>query len=185
MVILIAGGSPTGKTCLAQRLLEKYRFPYLSIDHLKMGLIRSGLCPLTPESPDEELTAYLWPVVREMVKTNIENSQNLIAEGCYIPFDYEKDFAPEYQKEIRYACLVFSEGYIQEHFEQVKAHASDIENRLDDSWFTKEMMLSENRQNLDACREHGLPYILVDNEYQVEEAMERLLAQNNTKGTEV
>lgn len=57
MVILIAGGSHTGKTCLAQRLLEKYRFPYLSIDHLKMGLIRSGLCPLTPESPDEELTA--------------------------------------------------------------------------------------------------------------------------------
>lgn len=30
------------KTALAQRLLEEYKYPYLSLDHLKMGLIRSG-----------------------------------------------------------------------------------------------------------------------------------------------
>ena len=41
MIILIAGASHTGKTALAQKLLEKYQYPYLSIDHLKMGLIRS------------------------------------------------------------------------------------------------------------------------------------------------
>ncbi len=41
MVILITGASHTGKTALAQKLLEKYKFPYLSIDHLKMGLIRN------------------------------------------------------------------------------------------------------------------------------------------------
>lgn len=88
MVLLLAGSTHTGKTFWAQRLMEQYRFPYLSIDHLKMGLIRAGLCPLTPESPDEELTAFLWPIVREMVKTCIENGQNLIVEGCYIPFDF-------------------------------------------------------------------------------------------------
>ena len=88
MVILIAGGSHTGKTLLAQRLLERYYYPYLSIDHLKMGLIRSGQTALTPED-DRELTAYLWPIVREMVKTAIENRQNLIVEGCYIPFDWK------------------------------------------------------------------------------------------------
>ncbi len=42
MIILIGGSSHTGKTLMAQKLLEKYKFPYLSIDHLKMGLIRSG-----------------------------------------------------------------------------------------------------------------------------------------------
>ena len=42
MVILITGASHTGKTLLAQRMLEKYKYPYLSIDHLKMGMIRSG-----------------------------------------------------------------------------------------------------------------------------------------------
>ena len=88
MVILIAGASHTGKTALAQKLLEKYRYPYLSIDHLKMGLIRSGQTELTPMSEDGELTTYLWPIVREMVKTAIENGQNLTVEGCYIPFDW-------------------------------------------------------------------------------------------------
>ena len=63
MIILITGASHTGKTVLAQKLLEKYKYPYLSIDHLKMGLIRSGRTDLTPLSEDDDLTEYLWPVV--------------------------------------------------------------------------------------------------------------------------
>ena len=86
MIILIGGATHTGKTAYAQKLLEKYKYPYLSIDHLKMGLIRSGQTDLTPMD-DDKLTDYLWPIVREMVKTAIENGQNLIVEGCYIPFD--------------------------------------------------------------------------------------------------
>ena len=78
MIILIAGASHVGKTALAQKLLEKYGYPYLSIDHLKMGLIRSGNTSLTPLSDDGELTAYLWPIVREMLKTAIESGQNMI-----------------------------------------------------------------------------------------------------------
>ena len=97
MIILITGASHTGKTVLAQKLLEKYQYPYLSIDHLKMGLIRSGNTELTPLSADDDLTAYLWPIVREIIKTAIENSQNLIIEGCYIPFEWKTDFDGEYQ----------------------------------------------------------------------------------------
>ena len=72
MIILITGASFTGKTRLAQQMLEEYKYPYLSIDHLKMGLIRSGKTAFTPED-DEALTDYLWPIVREMIKTAIEN----------------------------------------------------------------------------------------------------------------
>ena len=89
MIILITGATHTGKTLLAQKLLERYCYPYLSIDHLKMGLIRSDNTTLTP-ADDDALTAYLWPIVREMIKTAIENRQNLIVEGCYIPFDWRK-----------------------------------------------------------------------------------------------
>lgn len=92
MIILITGASHTGKTLLAQKLLEKYNYPYLSIDHLKMGMIRSGNTQLTPVSADTELTMFLWPIVREIIKTVIENRQNLIIEGCYIPFDWKKDW---------------------------------------------------------------------------------------------
>ena len=123
MVVLISGASHTGKTVLAQRLLEKYKMPYLSIDHLKMGLIRAGYTHLTPESSDAELTAYLWPVVREMIKTAIENKQNLIAEGCYIPFDLKKEFDAEYLKDIKSVCLVMSGDYIKNHFDDIKKYA--------------------------------------------------------------
>jgi adenylate kinase family enzyme len=98
VIILITGASHTGKTLLAQKLLEKYNYPYLSIDHLKMGMIRSGNTQLTPVSADTELTMFLWPIVREIIKTVIENRQNLIIEGCYIPFDWKKDFTDVFVK---------------------------------------------------------------------------------------
>ena len=72
MIIIITGASHTGKTVLAQKMLEKFNYPYLSIDHLKMGLIRSGNTDLTPCDDDKDLTEYLWPIVREIIKTAIE-----------------------------------------------------------------------------------------------------------------
>lgn len=168
MIILVAGASHTGKTALAQKLLEKYGYPYLSIDHLKMGLIRSGNTTLSASSPDSELTAYLWPIVREMIKTAVENRQNLIVEGCYIPVDWSRDFGEEYRKEIRCIRLVMSENYIRTHFDAIKAYANVIENRLDDSYCTMESVLSDNRRELAACQEHGVSFRFIDTGYDLD-----------------
>ena len=165
MIILICGASHVGKTAAAQKLLEKYKYPYLSIDHLKMGLIRSGMTNLTPESEDSELTEYLWPIVREMIKTAIENGQNLIVEGCYIPFDWQEGFEKEYLDNIRYFCLVMSEKYINERFPDIKKYASVIEKRLDDSYLTREGVVIDNKNMLEGCKKYDLPYILIDGEY--------------------
>lgn len=167
MIILITGASHTGKTALSQKLLEKYKYPYLSIDHLKMGLIRSGNTDLTPMSDDDELTAYLWPIVREMVKTAIENKQNLIVEGCYIPFDWKKDFEKEYLDNIRYCCLIMSERYIKEHFADIKKYASVIEERLDDEWCTLESVLEDNANMLRLAKEHNASYLYIDESYDI------------------
>ena len=167
MIILITGASHTGKTVLAQKLLEKYKFPYLSIDHLKMGLIRSKQTDLTPMSEDAELTKYLWPIVREMIKTAIENNQNLIVEGCYIPFDWEKDFENDYLKNIKYYCLVMSENYIKNHYKDIIKYARVIENRLNDEDYTMECAIKENGLILELAEKHNVHYILIDDEYSV------------------
>ena len=167
MILLITGASHVGKTALAQRLLEKYQYPYLSIDHLKMGLIRSGNTDLTPMSDDKELTAYLWPIVREMIKTAIENKQNMIVEGCYIPFDWQKDFDAEYLENIRYYCLVMSEEYIKNHFADIKAYANVIEARIDDDC-TIESVLADNAQFLTLAQKHNANYILIEDKYEID-----------------
>ena len=166
MIVLITGASHTGKTVLAQRLLEKYKYPYLSIDHLKMGLIRSGNTELTPMD-DKELTEYLWPIVREMIKTAIENKQNLIVEGCYIPFDWQKDFEQEYLEQIKYYCLVMSEDYIKNHFADIKNYANAIENRVDDEWCTMQSILADNTEVLALAKRHNSNYILIDDQYEI------------------
>ena len=168
MIILITGASHVGKTALAQKLMERYQYPYLSIDHLKMGLIRSGHTNLTPMSPDNELTAYLWPIVREIIKTAIENNQNLIVEGCYVPFDWQEGLSQEYLDHINYYCLVMSEHYIRNHFDDIVSFANVIETRLDDSDCTLENVLADNAYILSCAQQYGVNYILIDDVYEID-----------------
>ena len=165
MVVLVFGASHSGKTLLAQKILEKYSYPYLSIDHLKMGLIRSGKTDLTPED-DEKLTEYLWPIVREIVKTAIENNQNLTVEGCYVPFDWAKDFDAKYLENIKAYCLVMTENYIRNNSDDIIKHADAIEKRLCDS-VDMEELIWENRRNLSLC-EKGTNCVVIDKEYKVD-----------------
>lgn len=172
MIILIAGASHTGKTLLAQKMLEKYHYPYLSIDHLKMGLIRSGITGLTPED-DDALTEYLWPIVREIVKTAIENRQNLIVEGCYIPFCWRRDFDERYLPSIRFICLAMTGNYIENHFVEIIDHESEIEARFADTNSTKEVLKAENRRTVEGFESAGEQVLLIDSNY--EQAIERIL----------
>ena len=165
MVILVTGASHTGKTVLAQRMLEKNKYPYISIDHLKMGLIRSGNTDLTPMD-DDKLTDYLWPIVREMIKTAIENRQNMIVEGCYIPFDWRKDFDEEYLSEIRFICLALSEAYIDEHFDDITSHASDVENRMDDSDCSKDWLMECNHDFIEGFTKAGEEVTIIESDYE-------------------
>lgn len=167
MIVLIAGSSHSGKTLLSQKLLDKYKFPYISIDHLKMGLIRSGNTDLTPED-DDKLTDYLWPIVREIVKTAIENKQNLIIEGCYIPFNWKDSFDKDYAKQIKYICLIMTKKYIEDNFSDIKNYANIIEERLDDSSCIKEELIKNNELNLNMCKKYNCDYVLIDDNYKFE-----------------
>ena len=167
MVILITGASHTGKTLLARRLLKKHACPCLSIDLLKMGLIRSGNTDLTPED-DLELESYLWPIVREIIKTAMENRQDLIVEGCYVPLHWSRDFSPSDLQEIRFYCLVMTPAYVEAHFSDIQKYACVVERRLDDSACTQEALLADNAHYRKMCETWGYPCILIDRSYHVE-----------------
>ena len=164
MVIIITGSSHVGKTLLAQRMLEKYKYPYLSMDHLKMGLIRSGYTDLTPED-DDELTSYLWPIVREIIKTAIENEQNLIVEGCYIPPDWRKDFDNSYLTSIEFICLAMTGDYIETHFDEIVGHESEIESRLIKDDCTISDIKQGNRWFIEAFSNAGETVTLIEDDF--------------------
>ena len=165
MIILITGATHTGKTLLAQRMLEKYNFPYLSIDHLKMGLIRSGNTDLTPED-DDALTEYLWPIVREIIKTVIENNQDMIVEGCYIPFDWRQDLDERYLPYFRFLCLAMTENYIEKHYDEITGHESEIEKRICVSDCTKQGLKEDNERYISGFRHAGERVVVIDSDYE-------------------
>lgn len=168
MIILITGATHTGKTFLAKKLIGKYNYPCMSIDHLKMGLIRSGMTDLTPMD-DDKLTDYLWPVVREMIKTAIENDQDMIIEGCYVPHNWQQDFDDQYQSSIRFICLAFSDDYIEKHFDDIKDKESVVEKRLDDDC-TMESIKADNQT---FRQRFGQAVTLIEDDY--EQAIDSVL----------
>ena len=100
-----------------------------------------------------------------MVKTAIENGQNLIVEGCYVPFDWRKDFDESYLPHIRFLCLAMTESFIDGHFDGILEHASDIESRLEDTDCTAEFLKAENRRYAEGFRLSGEKVVLIDGDY--------------------
>ena len=139
----------------------------LLLFHLKMGLIRSGQCKLSADSNTAELTEYLWPIVREMITTCLENSQNLIVEGCYIPFGWEKDFSLEDLRQIKYVCLIFSSKYIETHFDDILRFEKIIEKRLSSDVILGEI-IKTNEYNLEQCVSRNYNHILINDTYQID-----------------
>ena len=88
-------------------------------------------------------------------------------EGAYVPFDWRKDFDSEYLKNIEYYCLVMSETYIRNHFDDIKKYANIIENRLDDEWCTMQNVLADNKEMLSLARAHDVNYVLIEDTYEI------------------
>ena len=165
MVLLISGSTHTGKTKLANDLMVKYQIPYLSIDHIKMGLIRTKMIDVTVYE-DEKIEELIGPVIREIIKTNIENNQNLIIEGCYIPYNYKEYFDEKYLDKIRSISIIMSENYINSNFNKILEFENVIEKRLTED-IKKEELIIDNNKNLSLCKKYNLDYILIDKEYKI------------------
>ena len=160
MVILLGGSSHVGKTFFAQKLLERFHFPYLSLDHLKMGFIRTKLTSLTVED-DEEMRRFLWPFAAEIIKTALENNQNLIVEGCYIPEDWKRSFTEAELGGIRSVFLVMSESYLRSYFSDVCRYADVIEHRVCDDPDLERLILC-SREFKQSCIRNQSPYLEID-----------------------
>jgi hypothetical protein len=173
MILLIHGPTHTGKTYVAQKVLESFKYPYLSIDHLKMGLIRSKHTHLTPSDSISDLTHEIWPILKEIIKTAIENDQNLVIEGCYIPFDFTKDFEPKYLKHISYVCLLFHDTYIHNHYRDIIRHQSIVEKRISVD-LTVENLIKENNYYSHQVNMHALNHFIIKDFYGVDEILKKI-----------
>ena len=167
MVILISAASCTGKTLMAQRLLEKYSVPYLSVDHLKMGLYRSGKdYGFTPTDEDKIIESVLWPIIKGIIETNIENKQNIIIEGCYIYPHRLNEFDEEYRKEIIPVFMGFSRKYVENnYFSQVIENRNIIENRDWEEERTVEEFISDTNKLKKMCLEGATQYFEINKDY--------------------
>jgi len=169
MVILIGGVGYAGKTHMAQRLLETYHYPYLSIDHLKMGICRADPgCGFTPLDSTEHIGEILWPILKGIIMTNIENRQNIIIEGLYLLPQRISELSDEYLREIISFYLGFSDSYIERYFHsRILRNRCVIETR-DEHADPMEDYIRENRFEKEYCAKHGGKYFEIMEDYERE-----------------
>lgn len=131
LVILVGGNSCTGKTLMAQTLLLRYHIPYFSLDHLKMGLYKSDRdCGFTPWDPDDSIARHLWPFIRALLGTVIENRQSIIVEGCYLLPGLVTELKEYYPQKIISVFLSFTPRYIRDNFiTGIMKHRNIMESR--------------------------------------------------------
>jgi len=170
MIILLGGVSSTGKTLMSQKLLEKYKIPYLSVDHLKMGVFRGDSnCGFTPMDSNEVIGEKLWPIIKGIIMTNIENDQNIIIEGCYILPNFVKDFEREYLDQIVSVFIGFSTDYIKENFtSNIIKHRNAIENRLSKEDRPITQFINEHDELRKQCIENGVQHFEINSNYEKE-----------------
>ena len=169
MIILISGVSCTGKTLMAQNLLEKYKIPYFSIDHLKMGLYRGKSdCEFTPLDSNNYIGNKLWPILKGMIMTNIENAQNIIMEGCYLLPGLVSDLENKYPDQIISVFLGFSTNYIKENFKSgIIKYRSVMENRGPEERPVTQF-IREHNEFRKKCMRNNVNYFEIDNDYKEE-----------------
>ncbi len=166
MIVFLGGESCTGKTRLAQTLLEHYSIPYLSLDHLKMGWIRAGQASFQADSPDETIAAALWPIVKGIAQTAIENRQHLTMEGCYLLPSLMDEFRQQFPSQTLCFAIGFSAGYIQNHLDSgILANRCVIEYRKFPEERSAEEMIRQHRHWKTQCGRYHIPYFEIEADY--------------------
>ena len=132
MIILIGGAGCTGKTRIACDLMMKFKIPYFSLDVLMMGIFRSdNECGFTPMSDVDSINKALWPIIYQMIKTNIENRTDYIYEGIQIQPKNICEIEKEYKNHIKSYFLNFTKHYLINRYSLISEYRNDIEERND------------------------------------------------------
>jgi len=146
--------------------LEQLKMPYLSVDHLKMGLFHGWPgCGFHPEGDREATGAALWPVVKAMAMTAIENGQSMIIEGCYHSPAQIAEFEAGYAEHVIAFWMAFSRRYIEENYEKIKAFESAIERRENDDP-NPEKLINESEALRALCLAQGARFFEIDGDYE-------------------
>jgi len=181
MVILVGGTGCTGKTLFAYHLMKETNFPYFPLDHLMMAIYR-GIpnCGFDPMDDQFVLGGKMWPVIKGLIMTNIENDHNIILEGIQLLPHLLSDFPHDYLDNILSVFLFFSDRYIKDNFDgKIIKYRSAIENRSDIDDITPAKLISETRRLIEHCINNRIVFFEIENDFDpgMKEARNFVLAQ--------
>lgn len=165
-VILIGGVGGTGKTLLAKQLMKKLHIPYVCIDHLMMGMLRSETaCGFSVDDSAETIGQAMWPLLVGFIKTNIENQHSIILEGFQLQPELIAQFEEPYRSQLLSVFVGFSEVHFRAgQFAKIEQYRHVVEQRLPET-YDLEMLVQSHQQLQANCQKSEMPFFELDGDY--------------------
>ena len=73
----------------------------------------------------------------------------------------------EYVKEIQYICLIMTEEYIKNNYQDIIKYENIIQQRKQQESIDIENLIEENKYNLNMCEKYKNRYILINDKYDI------------------
>lgn len=163
MVILLGGASHSGKTFLYKKLIDKYKIPCTSLDHIKMGMICGcNDCGFSAADSDEIIAEKMWGFIEGFIKTCLENKQNTILEGCYFPCEKVRKLLCD---DLAVIFIILSKQYIIENFDKIIKYENVVEDRKFPECREIEFFINENERIKEECIKYELPYFEITGDF--------------------
>jgi hypothetical protein len=134
MLYLVSGTSRSGKTLIAEQLLEQKQIPYMSLDWLMMGFT-NGMPQLGIHDklfPDE-IAKRLWSFFKAMCESMLYLEIDYIIEGEAMLPELIQELLDKYPDKIKICFVGYTDIDIDQKAQDIKTYST----RRGD-WLTKE-----------------------------------------------
>ena len=186
MLYLVSGTSRSGKTLIAEKLMEEKQIPYMSLDWLMMGFT-NGMPQLGIHDklfPDE-IAKRLWSFFKAMCESMLYLEIDYIIEGEAMLPELIQELLDKYPDKIKICFVGYTDIDIDQKAQDIKTYST----RRGD-WLTKESddyiyehidnMVTHSRKIRDGCEKYNMTYFDTSTNFMdaIENAKNYLLSNN-------
>jgi 2-phosphoglycerate kinase len=163
LLYIIGGAARAGKTIIAQEFLERSQVPFLSLDLLKMSLVK-GMpeAGIDPQESSRRLAIRLWPVVRGLASTILENARDYLIEGDMILPSQVREISADFPGQIRSCFVGFGDESVSKKLFVIRKHTGPEDWLIDlgeeEALQAVAELIQFSNELREQAREHGVAY---------------------------
>ena len=121
MIYILTGIAKSGKSLVANRLIQKYSLPTFSTDYIMMMLVRGNkTLGIDPDGEDEIVANQLRPYINGLIQTMVENKVDYFIEGVHFNPDFARELLDKYPNDVKVLYLGYKDINVEDKINELE-----------------------------------------------------------------